>query len=115
VPNTTDSFLLTTASYTKKVVYDHTHIASYQRWGARSVGSLPIWLLALDGRDAELAGGLSSDPILYGLRRTGEEYRKPSFSLRFLFGSIPLFRANTGAKTLLVTQKKERLRERKGR
>jgi hypothetical protein len=28
-------------------------------------------ILALDGRDAELAGGLSSDPILSGLRRTG--------------------------------------------
>jgi hypothetical protein len=27
-------------------------------------------LLALDSRDAELAGGLSSDPILSGLRRT---------------------------------------------
>ena len=57
------------ASYTLKVVYDHTHIASYRRWGARSVGK-QFWLLALDGRDAELAGGLSSDPILSGLRRT---------------------------------------------
>jgi hypothetical protein len=51
-------------------VYYHTHIASYRRWGARSVGSLRVWLLALDGRDAEVAGGLSSEPILFGLRRT---------------------------------------------
>ncbi len=32
-------------------MYDHTHIASYRRWGARSVGSLRLRLLALDGRD----------------------------------------------------------------
>ena len=29
-----------------------------------------VRLLALDGRNAELAGGLSSNPILSGLRRT---------------------------------------------
>ena len=35
----------------------------------RSVGK-QVQLLALDGRNAELAGGLSSNPILSGLRRT---------------------------------------------
>jgi hypothetical protein len=59
----TASFLLTPASYTRKVVYDHTHIASYRRWGARSVGSLRVRLLALDGRDAELAGGCQVTPF----------------------------------------------------
>ncbi len=51
-------------------MYDHTHIASYRHWGARSAGLLCVWLLALDGRNADLAGGLSSNPILSGLRRT---------------------------------------------
>jgi hypothetical protein len=32
-----------------------------------------VRLLALDGRNAELAGGLSSNPILSGLRRTDLE------------------------------------------
>ena len=53
----TASYLLTTASFTIKVVYDHTGFASYQHWVARSAGSLCVRLLALDGRDAELAGG----------------------------------------------------------
>ncbi len=66
----TASFLLTTASFTIKDVYDHTHIASYRRWGARSAGLLPLRLLALDSRSAKLAGGLSSGPILSGLGRT---------------------------------------------
>jgi hypothetical protein len=50
-------------------VYDHTHIASYQHRGARSVGK-GVRLLALDGSNAELAGGLSSNPILSSLCRT---------------------------------------------
>ncbi len=57
------------ASYTIKVEYDHTRIASYRHWGARSVVKR-VRLMALDGRNAELAGGLSSNPILSGLRRT---------------------------------------------
>jgi hypothetical protein len=65
----TTSFLSIAASYTIKVVYDHTHIASYRRWGARSVGKR-VHLLARDGRDAELSGGLSSDPMLSSLRQT---------------------------------------------
>jgi hypothetical protein len=60
------SFLLIAASYTIKVVHDHTHIASYRHCGVRSVGKRNR-LLALDGRNAELAGGLSSNPILSGL------------------------------------------------
>ncbi len=59
----TASFPLIAASYTIKVVYDYTCIASYVRWGARSVGRR-VRLLALYGRNAELAGGLSSNPIL---------------------------------------------------
>jgi hypothetical protein len=55
----TASFLLTTASFTIKVVYDHTRIASYRRWGERSAGLLRLRLLALNGRSAKLAGGLS--------------------------------------------------------
>ena len=47
---------MTTASFTIKVVYDHTRIASYRHWGARIAGPLRVQLLALDGRDAELAG-----------------------------------------------------------
>jgi hypothetical protein len=66
----TDSFLLTTTSFTIKVVYDHIRIASYQHWGARSAGQMRVRLLALDGRSAKLAGGLSSDPMMSGLRRT---------------------------------------------
>jgi hypothetical protein len=50
-------------------VYDHTHIASYWHWGARSVGKR-VRLLALDSRNAELAGGLSSNPFLSGPCRT---------------------------------------------
>ena len=50
-------------------MYDPTHIASYRRWGARSVGKR-VHLLARDGRDAELSGGLSSDPIISSLHRT---------------------------------------------
>ncbi len=67
----TASFLLTTASFTIKVVYDHTHIASYRHWGVRSAGLLHVRLLALDGRSAELVGGLPSGPILSGLSWTG--------------------------------------------
>ncbi len=48
-------------------MYDHTHIASYRDWGARSVGK-QVQLLALDSRNVELAGGLSSNPILSGLQ-----------------------------------------------
>ncbi len=66
--------------FTIKVAYDHTRIASYRHWGARSAGPLRVRLLALDGRNAELAGGLSSNPILSGLRRTP------------LMGEIRLFR-----------------------
>jgi hypothetical protein len=58
-------------------VYDHTHIASYRHWGAGSEGQLRIRLLALDGRDAELAGSLSSDPILSGMRRTTNMFFTP--------------------------------------
>jgi len=53
----TASFPLTTASFTIKVVYDHTRIASYRHWGARSAGQLCVGLLALDGRNVELAVG----------------------------------------------------------
>jgi hypothetical protein len=60
---------LIAASYTIKVVCDHTHIASYRRWGVMSIGKR-VGLLDHDGRDADLAGGLSSDPILSSLRRT---------------------------------------------
>ncbi len=47
----------------RKVVYDRTHIVSYRRWGSRSVGKR-VRLLALDGRNAELAGGLSISPCI---------------------------------------------------
>ncbi len=57
--------------YTMQVVYDHTHIASYQRWCVGNVGKR-VRLLALDDRNAELAGGLSSNPILSGPRRTSD-------------------------------------------
>jgi len=43
--------------------------------GVRSVGK-QVRLLALDNRNAELAGGLSSNPILSGLRRTETNYDK---------------------------------------
>jgi hypothetical protein len=66
---TTSFPLIAAALYTIKIVYVHTRNASYRRWGARSVGK-QVRLLALYGRDAELAGGLSSNPILSGLRRT---------------------------------------------
>ncbi len=66
----TAGFLLTTPSFTIKVVYDHTHIASYRHWGAGSAGQLRVWLQVLDGRSAKLAGGLPSGPILSGLSRT---------------------------------------------
>ena len=46
-----------------KIVYDHTRIASYQRWCLGNVGR-PVRLLAHDGRNAGLAGGFPSDPIL---------------------------------------------------
>jgi hypothetical protein len=36
-------------------VYDHTHIASYWCWCVGNVGKR-VQLLALDGRNAELAG-----------------------------------------------------------
>jgi hypothetical protein len=49
--------------HTIKVVNDHTHIASYRRWCVGNVGER---VLALDSRNAELAGGLS------GSRRTVE-------------------------------------------
>ncbi len=68
----TASFLWTTASFTIKVVYGHTRIASYLHWGARSAGLLRIGLLALDSRSVKLAGGLPSGPILSILRRTPE-------------------------------------------
>jgi hypothetical protein len=69
-------------------VYAHTLIASYQHWGARSAGQLRVGLLALDGRGAELAGGLSSDPILSGLHRTLiiNSFRK---KVGLFFGPIP--------------------------
>jgi hypothetical protein len=67
----TASFLLTTASFTIKVVYNHTCIASYPHWGARSAGEC-VRLLALDGRSAKLAGGLPSGHILPGLSQTVE-------------------------------------------
>jgi hypothetical protein len=50
-------------------VYDHTRIASYWHWWVGNVGRR-VWLLALDGRNAELAGGFPSDPILSGPRQT---------------------------------------------
>ncbi len=50
-------------------MYD-TRIASYRHWGARNAGLLRVGLLALDGRNAKLAGGLPSGPILSGLSRT---------------------------------------------
>ena len=52
-------------------MYDHTRIASYRHWGGRSAGQLRVWLLALDGRNAKLAKGLSSGPILSGQSQTG--------------------------------------------
>jgi hypothetical protein len=61
-----------------KVVYDHTRIASYPHWGARSVAE-QVRLLALDSRrgvltstlhGSKLAGGMPSGPILSGLSRT---------------------------------------------
>ncbi len=51
-------------------MYDHTRIASYRHWGARSAGILRVRLLALDGKSAKLAGGLPSGPILSRLRRS---------------------------------------------
>jgi hypothetical protein len=45
----TASFLLTIASCTVKVVYNHTRIALYLDLGGRSVGER-VRLLALDGR-----------------------------------------------------------------
>jgi hypothetical protein len=65
----TASFLLTSASFIIKVVYDHTRIASYPHWGVSSAGERER-LLALDGKSAKLAGGLPSGPILPELSRT---------------------------------------------
>ncbi len=50
-------------------MYDHSRIASYRRWCVGNVGKR-VQLLALDGRNAELAGGFPSNPILSGPRRT---------------------------------------------
>ena len=72
---------MTTASFTIKVVYNHTRIASYRHWGARSAGQLRVWLLVLDGRSAKLAGGLPSGPILSGLSGT------PTFLEKWTNGS----------------------------
>ncbi len=60
------------ASYAIKVVYlyDHTRIASYRHWGARSAGLLRVLLLALDGRSAKLARGLPSGHIMSALSQT---------------------------------------------
>jgi hypothetical protein len=63
--------MLITAWHTIKVLYDHTHIASYWHCGARSVGR-GVRLLALDNRNTELAGGLSSNSILLGSAPTVE-------------------------------------------
>ncbi len=60
-------FPATTASFTIKVVYNHTRIATYRCWSSRSAGQLRIRLLVLDGRSAKLAGDLPSGPILSGL------------------------------------------------
>ncbi len=60
------SFLLTTASFTIKVVYDHPRIASYRHWDARSARRLRVRLLVLDGRSAKLAGGLQVVPFCLG-------------------------------------------------
>ncbi len=55
--------------YAIKVVYDHTHIASYRRWCVGNVEKqYGYWLLTV--RNAELAGGFPSNPILSGPRRT---------------------------------------------
>jgi hypothetical protein len=43
--------------YAIKVVYNHTRIASYRRWRRKA----RMGLLALDGRNAELAGGFPSN------------------------------------------------------
>jgi hypothetical protein len=56
------SFLLTTASITIKVVYDHTRIASYRHWSLKSAGQLRFRLLVLNGRSAKLAGGFAKWP-----------------------------------------------------
>jgi hypothetical protein len=82
------SFLLTTASFTIKVVYDHTRIVSYQRWSWRNAGQLRVRLLVHDGRSAELAGGLPNSPILSGLSRTGD-YTYYSFSVSLFYVSTP--------------------------
>ena len=42
-------------------MYDHTRIASYQHWCVGNIGR-PVRLLALDGRNAELAGGFPGFP-----------------------------------------------------
>jgi hypothetical protein len=55
--NLAASFLSITALITIKVVYDHTRIASYWRWGSKSVGQLHMQLLVPDGRSVGLAGG----------------------------------------------------------
>jgi hypothetical protein len=46
--------------------------------GTGSVGKR-VRLLALNSRNAELAGGLSSNPILSGLRRTMNDLRDKYF------------------------------------
>jgi hypothetical protein len=69
-------------------VYDHTHIASYRHWGARSAGELRIGLLALDCRSAKLAGGLPSGPILSGLSQTDIIYQNTRYVT--IVGSIGL-------------------------
>ncbi len=55
--------------YAIQVMYDHTRNASYRHWCLGNVGRR-VRLLALDGRNAELAGGFPSDPILSGPHRT---------------------------------------------
>jgi hypothetical protein len=62
-------------------VYDHAPIASNRHWCVGNVGRR-VWLLALDGRNAELAGGFPSDPILSGPRQTVNIMRN---SIIFIF------------------------------
>ncbi len=52
------------------LVLIHTHIGGTGNVGKR------VRILALDGRNAELAGGLSSNPILFGPWRTTVSKKK---------------------------------------
>jgi hypothetical protein len=62
--------------YARKVVYDHTHIASYRIWCVGNVGKR-VGLLALDGRNADLAKGFPSNPFLSGPRQTHTKPENP--------------------------------------